>query len=141
MKQQFDDYYQKLSLENYIVTLGGLSVSDMITTLEWPTLEERRRVARLAMLFKFQRDLAIGPHIKKKLKPPRARDRRGHSKQLERVTLGRAAYRHQSFLPKTIREWNRLPQHAVGSTTLPAFMARISRNGDDTMSSTGSWSS
>ena len=117
------------------------SVSDMISTLDWPTLKERRRVARLAMLFKFQHDLAIGPHIKKKLKPPRARDRRGHSKQLERVTLGRSAYRHQSFLPKTIREWNRLPQHAVDATTLPAFMARISRNGDDTMSSTGSGSS
>ena len=113
----------------------------MISTLDWPTLKERRRVARLAMLFKFQHDLAIGPNNKGKLKSQRARDRRGHSKQLERVTLGRAAYRHQSFLPKTIREWNRLPQHAVDARTLPAFMARISRNGDDTMSSTGSGSS
>ena len=114
----------------------------MITTLKWPTLKERRRLARLAMLFKLQHDLAIGTHIQGKLKTPKARDRRGHSKQLERVTLGRAAYRHQSFLPKTIREWNRLPQHAVDANTLPAFIARVSRNGagDDTMSSTGSGS-
>ena len=113
----------------------------MIQTLEWPTLKERRRVARLTMLFKFQHDLAIAPYIKRKLKPMTVRDRRGHSKQLERVLLGKAAYRHHSFLPKTIREWNRLPQHAVDARTLPAFVARISSNGDDTMSSTGSGSS
>ena len=87
------------------------------------------------MLFKFQHDLAIGPHIKQKLKHLKVRDRRGHTEQIERVTLGKAVYRQQSFLPKTIREWNRLPQHAVEAKTLPAFMARVSGAGDDTMSS------
>merc|ERR1712074_174597 len=100
-------------------------------TLKWPTLQERRRVARLTMLYKIKHGLAIGPQIKQRMKPLPSRARRGHSQQLERIP-GKAQYHQSSFLPRTIMDWNSLPQAAVEAKTPTSFMARVLGARDDT---------
>ena len=98
------------------------SVSGMIDQLNWPTLQHRRRVARLAMLRKILNDEAI--FNKKNINPAPPRRRRGHSQQLVQIQC-RRDYRNFSFLPNTIREWNSLPSSAVEAATLDTFKSRV----------------
>ena len=47
------------------------SITDMLTSLEWPTLQNRRTIARLTFLFKIVRNLlAIPDHCLHQLKCP-----------------------------------------------------------------------
>ena len=98
------------------------SVAEMINKLEWPTLQHRRKVARLAMLHKILNDKAV--FNKTKLVPAPFRQRRGHSQQLCQIQC-RTQYRQNSFLPITIRDWNELPEAAMAADTLDTFKSRV----------------
>jgi hypothetical protein len=102
------------------------SVSDMIDELRWPSLESRRRTARLAMLYRIQHDLVSIEAIKAKLQPLPARQRRGHNQQLT-LPHCRTQYQQASFLPRTIKAWNDLPQDVVEAKTIDTFVSRASR--------------
>lgn len=102
------------------------SPSSMLEELQWPSLQERRRIARLSMLYKIKNDKACAETIKSNLHPPPPRRRRGHNQQLV-VPRCRTLYRQQSFLPRTIKDWNDLPQDAVEATTVDTFVSRASR--------------
>ena len=82
------------------------SVSRLIRQLGWPSLEQRRREARLSIFRKIQRDEIRCPEIKRKLVLPPKRQRRTHSQQFCQIT-SRTQYRGGSFLPRTVRDWNR----------------------------------
>ena len=79
------------------------SVSQMIDKLKWPTLEHRRKTARLSMMYKIRHGLVECPTLKSKFVPPLPRQRRGHDQQFNIITT-RTLYRGVSFLPRTIRE-------------------------------------
>jgi hypothetical protein len=96
------------------------SVSNMLETLGWPTLESRRQQSRLSMLTKISTGLVHCPSLKAKLIPLPSRQRRGHNHQFQLIT-SRTQYRGSSFLPRTIKEWNGLPQQAIEVTTLDAL--------------------
>ena len=98
------------------------SVTDMIKQLQWPTLQHRRKVARLAMLRKIIKNEAVVNKDCIQTAPPR--QRRKHSQQLKQIQC-RTAYRQNSFYPRTIREWNDLPEAAVAADTLDTFKARV----------------
>ena len=85
------------------------SVSDMLTKLEWPTLQERRKSCRHAM---FKKILNKEVAVRATLKPLPSRSRRGHGQQIQLIQC-RTQYRQNSFFPRTISEWNSLPQSAV----------------------------
>ena len=55
------------------------SVSNMIDELRWPSLQDRRRAARLTMLYKIRHKLVCTNNFTMKLQPAVARQRRGHS--------------------------------------------------------------
>ena len=100
------------------------SVSEMIAKLEWPSLRQRRKVARLCMMYKILNNHAIVD--KTKLVPAPVRDRRGHAQQLVQIQCN-TKYREFSFLPNTIRDLNALPEPAVAANTLDCFRSRVSR--------------
>ena len=98
------------------------SVSCMIDKLNWPSLQHRRRVARLTMLRKIlDKDATFSM---KNINPAPSRRRRGHSRQLVQIQC-RTDYRKFSFLPNTIREWNGLPSSAVEAASLDSFKSRV----------------
>ena len=100
------------------------NVGDMLATLNWQSLEHRRKTARLAMLYKIQHGLA---HVNcADLEPQPQRSRRSHSKTYKRFTC-RADYRQNAFFPKTVRDWNALPQEAVDAPSLDTFIQRVAR--------------
>ena len=106
------------------------SVGEMLETLEWPSLADRRQRARLGMLYKAL-DKSVCMNFKDDLQDYVDRPRRDKSilpndRQLVRK-FSRHDYRTMAFLPRTIREWNRLSQDTVGAPSYDAFSARLAR--------------
>ena len=101
------------------------SVKTLLNTLEWTSLEDRRKTARLAMLFKIKHDLVACTDLKRQMIPASDRARRGHDQQYVPLTTT-TKYRRQSFLPRTISDWNALPQDTTEATTLDTFLSRVS---------------
>ena len=102
------------------------SVDAMLTKLKWPTLEERRRRARLNMMYKIHHKTVNVKNSKLKRLPARARHG-GHDAMYERLT-GRTNYRTESFFPRTVRDWNSLPQATVEAPSIGSFSARVAKS-------------
>ena len=98
------------------------SVTCMINTLQWPSLQHRRKIARLTMLKKFLDNEAV--FSMSKIIPAPDRNRRAHSQQLVQIQA-KQQYRLGSFLPRTIRDWNALPEYTLAADTLDAFKSRV----------------
>ena len=100
------------------------SVTDMITDLKWDTLQHRRNVARVSMLYKITNNLVdITPN------PPLRNARsstRGHHLQFTQMAAKKSIFQH-SFYPVTIILWNRLPPEAVSQPTLVGFQTALGR--------------
>ncbi|XP_076472060.1 uncharacterized protein LOC143301566 [Babylonia areolata] len=101
------------------------SVDDMLLDLEWPTLQARRRHARLTMFYKVHNSLV---HIDSKYLPSVSRlshiTRKSHPLQYN-IPSNRTQYRQMTFLPRTIPEWNNLPTEAATAPSLAPFQARV----------------
>ena len=101
------------------------SVGEMLQTLKWPSLEQRRQASRLNMLFKISNSLV---QVRTdELQPLEARARRTHSKAFKRVTCT-GNVKLNSFIPRTIREWNELPEDIVNSPSAQAFSSRLTKH-------------
>ena len=94
----------------------------MLQTLEWSSLAQRRKNARLGMMYKITNNL-VKVKCKNLVKQP-TRSRRTHSQTYNRIVCKTEA-RLQSFFPKTIREWNGLPEEAVSAGTVDTFMKKV----------------
>ena len=97
-------------VHNYTDRTPGC-VTNMVKSLKWENLEDRRKSARLSMLFKIQHDL-IDIDRQQYLTPNDSRTRGKNRFYQERPNTDTYG---QSFFPKTIRDWNQLP----ANTTLP----------------------
>ena len=99
------------------------SVTDKLSTLKWKTLESRRIISRLSMLYKTLYRLVS--HEDAKLQSA------GHSNSIRSVeyctlTMAIRDYYEYSFYPRTIAEWNKLPRDMALSNSLAAFKNAIS---------------
>ena len=105
---------------------NGSSVRLLLERLEWPSLEQRRKTARVAMLYKIKNGLVQTFRPRAQLTPLPPRERRGHDQQLTLIPR-RTQYRQSSFLPRTPRDWNSLPAEIVVPCCTPdTFVARVS---------------
>ena len=102
------------------------SVTTMLEILGWTSLEDRRKHARLTMFYKIKNNLVSCPRLKQQLQPPKNRERRGHDQQVTQIATN-TDYRMISFLPRTIVDWNSLPQDTVDAKTPSTFMSRVNR--------------
>ena len=100
------------------------SVTDMINTLQWPTLAERRLKTRLVIFYKIVHCLIAIPatHI---LIPADTRTRHSHSQAYRHIQTSKDTYKW-SFFPHTIVTWNSLPQHVVQSSSTDIFREQLS---------------
>ncbi|XP_076436147.1 uncharacterized protein LOC143275755 [Babylonia areolata] len=98
------------------------SVDDMLLDLEWPTLQARRRRARITMFYKVHNSLA---HVDSKHLPSVSRlshiTRKSHPMQYD-IPSNRTQYRQMTFFPRTM---NNLPTEAATAPSLAAFQARV----------------
>ena len=98
------------------------SVTEMISTLGWDTLQKRRDLARLSMMYRIVHhlvDIPVEPYL-----TPSTSMTRGHDSRFFQIRTSNTTYQ-QSFFPRTVILWNQLPQTAVSQTTLEAFQNQL----------------
>ena len=77
------------------------SITDMLTTLGWPTLQECRQHARLMLLFKLTNNLLSIPSNYLPSPSPLTSTRAQHKLKYMHILLSTNIY-HYSFFPRTI---------------------------------------
>ena len=96
-------------------------VTSLLDQLRWEPLELRRTKSSLLMCYKATNHLiAINPENHYTSGDKRTRG----SRNLRQVRAQKDVY-HHSFFPRSIREWNRLPEEVKTATSLEDFKARL----------------
>ena len=91
----------------------------MLQQLIWPTLEERRKKPRLALLYKVANgEVKIDAGDKLLPSDRLSRHTNAHSFQ---IPYCKTSIRKESFYPKTIRDWNNLPAPVTATESLDLF--------------------
>ena len=94
-------------------------VTNLLDRLEWDSLQHRRTKHRLVLCYKVRNHLVdIDPA--KYFTPGDSRTRGGHRYRQPRTN--KDTYRH-SFFPRSVRDWNRLPETATAASSLEEFRA------------------
>ena len=97
---------------NYTQRTPGC-VTNMVQSLGWESLQQRRYMDRLSMLFKIQHGLV---DISLEFVQPGDSRTRG-SQRIRQLEANKEVYRY-SFYPRTISDWNRLPISVTNSQTI-----------------------
>ena len=94
-------------------------VTDKLEQLKWTPLEDRRKDARLLMLYKI-RNQEVNSSASHKLIPP-DRISRNTSTNSFQISQCNTTTRKESFYPKTISDWNTLPSSVTSVSSLESF--------------------
>ena len=101
------------------------SVTDLMKSLEWQSLQERRIIRRLVLFYQAKHRL-FAIHMPPYVQPPPRLPARRHDQQFNPITCHTNSYM-DSFWPRTISSWNYLPAHIVESTTPATLKASLTR--------------
>ena len=102
------------------------SVTSMLQELDWQTLTIRRKITRLAVFQKAcQGDLAI--LVKTLLHPVKRPTRHSHTKSFITISTSSDIYKY-AYLPRTVTEWNQLPQSLIDITDNKAFKEQLKQH-------------
>ena len=102
------------------------SVTRMLSEIGWEDLETRRKAARLTTLHKLYHGnskldvtgIVLEPHYL---------GRNDHGKKVRRIQSRLLSY-HNSYFPRTIREWNKLQASTVETENFKEFLKCLSIN-------------
>ena len=101
------------------------SVAEMLTELNWRTLEQRRVDARLTMLYRiFNNLVAVNPGYN--MRSPTRRSRHVHDHSVIPTFTSTTSHR-LSLYPRTIVQYNSLPQMSTLSADPTQFWTNVSR--------------
>ena len=92
------------------------SVSNMLQSLNWRSLEARRKDARLCMMFKIDRELVAIRKEGRILSPKRHKDSRAYQPISSRMDRWKMSF---------VRDWNALPPKIAELEILEAFKAEV----------------
>ena len=93
------------------------TVTNILNTLGWPSLQSRRKTSRLTLLYKATHDKAA-INIPSYIRRPSISTRQYYPYKFSQISTSTDAYKF-SFLPRTITDWNSLPPEAY-----PGYHAR-----------------
>ena len=99
------------------------SVSNMIEQLEWTTLQERRKHCRLLMMYKLKNNIVRVDASSKLI--PNERPSRNNNEQALRIPSCKITIRKDSFYPRTIKEWNTLPNCTLSALSPESFKVQL----------------
>ena len=102
----------------------GLTSTQLIESLGWDSLQERRKTARLCMLYKaINREVALSIDI---LCRTNSRTR-GSTQNFKTIKTKKIPFSN-SFFIRTIPDWNKLPSDVKLAPTFTAFKARLEKS-------------
>ena len=96
------------------------SISEMLQSLKWPSLQARRKQARLIFLFKILNGLICIPNQSLPSPFRNTTTRSRHPNKLQQLYTRTDIY-HYSFLPRTIPDWNNLRIDNINELDLIQF--------------------
>ena len=100
-------------------------VTDHVNSLNWPPLQERRKVSRLSIFHKaIHQEAAVNipTYVKKSTRPMR-----GDPDRYTPLQCRTKAYLN-SFLPHTLKDWNNLPFSTKNSNTHLVFKNQLNKD-------------
>ena len=95
------------------------SVNDMLSKIGWNTLENRRKSSRMYYMFNMYHGYCK-LDVSDIILEPCYVGRSDHHKKIRRLQSRLLPY-HNSFFPRTIREWNRLPAEILETESVQEF--------------------
>ena len=98
---------------------GILPATSMCSTLEWDTLEQRRRLRDVTLFYKIKHGLE-GIALPYVLIPINSRTRCQNTNKLQVVTSSCLTYQYSYFV-LCVPVWNHLPQSAIDARTIAQF--------------------
>ena len=101
------------------------SINAILSDLQWPTLQTRRRKSRLVAFYKYHHGCLVIDTPKRPIQSKPSQTTRQHHLASYNLPSCRTTYRKESFFPRTIREWNSLPAEVALCPTLEGFKSRI----------------
>ena len=99
------------------------SVSEMLRQLGWSSLQQRREDLRLTMLYKMHNSL-VDFNTEQYIQQITRRTRTAHPHSYK-TPNSRTEQHKQSFFPRTVRQWNSLPQEVILAPTVEAFRRHL----------------
>ena len=102
------------------------TVTNLLNELDWPSLQDRRKESRPALLHKVihgEVDMGLPVYVERKKRQLRP----NHPEKFIELQHNTEAYRN-SFYCKTIRDWNLLPNHLLEIDNSGSFRGTVSRN-------------
>ena len=102
---------------------AAIYVTTMLANLKWQPLEERRKNTRLCLLYKAVNGFVAIP-VQQYLIPLNRPSRHSNSLSFQLFST-RHDYFKYSFFPRTVVQWNLLPDATVKASTCDAFRACI----------------
>ena len=96
------------------------SITDMLRSLNWPSLQEHRRHSHLFLFFKFLNGMVHIPIQYLPARSPLTITRSNHNQKLMQLYARTNRY-HYSFLPRTIPDWNNLGIEDLANCNLDSF--------------------
>ena len=100
------------------------SVSDMLKELGWDPLADRRMKQRLIMMYKIRNHL-VAIDGSEHLKPQLTQPSRHTNSQPYMIMCKDTDYQLYAFFPRTIRDWNSLPDSVVTAPSVDSFRSRL----------------
>ena len=101
------------------------SVTKMLQELDWHPLQMRRSVARLTMMQKIVTGQVAIP-AQKFLQPVSRPSRHHNSKSFKRPSVNKDCL-GKSFFPRTIAEWNLLPESTINIENTATFKKQVTK--------------
>ena len=102
------------------------SVSKLLRDLQWETLETRRRQQRLVFLYKILKEQVAVPAKSIDITYSSRASRGCLNKQKLYRPGTRTTEYQNSFVHRTIPQWNALPESVAQTGTVPTFKCRLS---------------
>ena len=100
-------------------------VDFILTDLDWPTLQNRRKKSRLELFYKFHKGLiTINSSHLPSPSNNRLSSRKNNSSGYD-IPRNITRYRQMSFFPQTIPEWNALPEEITEAESLDIFKSML----------------
>ena len=110
-------------------TTNLVALDRLYQELGWLKLSERRKLHKLFLFYKMENGLA--PDYLAELIQPHVRDKTSYSLRnadnLRQIHASSRSY-YDSFLPSTIREWNKLPDDIKSTPSLLSFKHKLEKD-------------
>ena len=99
--------------------------TEIISHLGWPSLEVRSKVARLTLLYKMANNLVLMSTRSLLIPAPRSTRATPPHAYMPMFHTPKRLYQYNSFLPRTVTDWNDLPNRIAAASSLEAFKASV----------------